>query len=67
MNMKFLASLLVLSALAAPALAHTTLVAPGGCSTAGDQTARPVYKRVNGKLVFVGYECVQDNRGGNGG
>ena len=45
------------------------LAGPGypNCSTAGDQTARPVYKTVNGKLVLVGWECVQDNRGGGGG
>ena len=43
---------------------HST---PAGCSNAGDQTSRPVYATVDGVLVFAGYECVQDNRGGNGG
>jgi hypothetical protein len=43
---------------------HST---PAGCSNAGDQTARPVYANVDGVTVFAGYECVQDNRGGNGG
>lgn len=38
-----------------------------GCSNAGDETARPVYRTKKGRLVFAGYECVQDNRGGNGG
>jgi hypothetical protein len=38
-----------------------------GCSTGGDETARPVYAIVDGVTVFAGYECVQDNRGGNGG
>ncbi len=38
-----------------------------GCSNAGDQVARPVYRVKKGRLVFAGYECVQDNRGGNGG
>lgn len=35
------------------------------CSNAGDQTARPVYRTIKGRAVFAGYECVQDNRGGN--
>lgn len=38
------------------------------CSNAGDQTSRPVFKTLkNGRVVVVGYECVQDNRGGGGG
>ncbi len=41
---------------------------PAGCSNAGDQTARPVYAtKKNGKVVLVGYECIQDNRGGGNG
>jgi hypothetical protein len=51
----------------APAHAYRIVPTPGGCSNAGDETSRPVYKRVNGKLVFIGYECIQDNRGGGGG
>lgn len=35
------------------------------CSNAGDETARPVYKVVRGRLVFAGYECIQDNRSSN--
>lgn len=34
------------------------------CSNAGDETTRPVF---NAAGELVGYECVQDNRGGNGG
>ena len=37
---------------------------PAQCSNAGDQVARPVYREVKGKIVFAGFECVQDNRGG---
>lgn len=38
---------------------------PSHCSNAGDQVARPVYREVNGQIVLAGFECVQDNRGGN--
>lgn len=38
-----------------------------GCSNAGDETSRPVYAEVDGVVVFAGYECVQDNRGGGNG
>lgn len=40
---------------------------PSECSNAGDEVARPVYEKRNGQWVLVGWECVQDNRGGNGG
>lgn len=46
------------------ALANRIVPHPGHCSNAGDETSRPVYKTVNGKLVLIGYECIQDNRGG---
>jgi hypothetical protein len=60
-----LAAALILSAAAPSAFAYGRLhPTPAGCSNAGDETARPVYDR-NGK--FLGYECVQDNRGGGGG
>lgn len=66
MKMLVLVAALVSSAAVGSfAQAHTT--AYPQCSTGGDQTSRPVFKRVNGKVVLVGYECVQDNRGGGGG
>ena len=52
---------------AAPAEAYRIVPHPGHCSNAGDETSRPVYKRVNGKLVLIGFECIQDNRGSGGG
>lgn len=65
MKMLVLAAALVASASVAT-VASATPAYPV-CSNAGDQTVRPVFKRVNGKVVLVGYECAQDNRGGGGG
>lgn len=78
MKKTLLTTLVVLGAL--PAFAHgrhhgkfyptrpSNLVpTAAGCSNAGDETARPIYEERGGRWVFVGYECVQDNRGGGGG
>lgn len=45
--------------------------APGyapNCSNAGDETSRPVFKRLkSGRVVVVGYKCVQSNNDAGGG
>ena len=57
-------SLLAVLAIGSVAQAGRVVADPSECSNAGDEVARPIY---NEKGELIGWECVQDNRGGGGG